>query len=440
MSDDAGDGDGAYDEVPDAAPLATPPAEPEPEGTGTISGGAAVIMSALSDLHDGRGSLPDAEYEAMRAEMEEAGLCDAHGNFDIESVKEALRSAERNEGVPEGVDEEIYFGMFHAAEDGDAAKLAELLGTGLDVNARSADDEGTVLHTAALEGHLDCALLLLARGGDATARDEDYSTPLHDASAGGYTAIVAALLEQGAAAVVSAQDDDGDTPLHLCCNADAEGCARLLLAAGADVALKNKKGKTPQMLGSAAFKALRLFEKPPPPPPPPLDVVLRAIGSKPQLNGLIASLVDWDGARGRYHVRVATKAEGADEGAAAEGGVEGEAEVASMWVLPDKVILPPGAEICVLGDECIVGVIAPAEAADGAAAAAAAAAGGAAGGGDAAVNFVSLKGQQARRAHKHSELLLLAYAPSSDAEGFAVPKAAPKVVTEAAATEAEAKS
>ena len=71
MSDDAGDGDGAYDEVPDAAPLATPPAEPEPEGTGTISGGAAVIMSALSDLHDGRGSLPDAEYEAMRAEMEE---------------------------------------------------------------------------------------------------------------------------------------------------------------------------------------------------------------------------------------------------------------------------------------------------------------------------------------------------------------------------------
>ena len=43
----------------------------------------------------------------------------------------------------------------------------------------------TLLHLACLYAHEECAQLLLANGADVTVVDEDCSTVLHDAAAGG---------------------------------------------------------------------------------------------------------------------------------------------------------------------------------------------------------------------------------------------------------------
>ena len=66
-------------------------------------------------------------------------------------------------------------------------------------------------YRAAYNGHTEIAVLFLAGGADADARDENGWTPLHGAAYKGHLEIVAALLAKKAA--VNAKDVDGDTPL-----------------------------------------------------------------------------------------------------------------------------------------------------------------------------------------------------------------------------------
>ena len=60
----------------------------------------------------------------------------------------------------------------------------------------------------------------------------------HAASSYGHPQVVSFLVEHGAD--VHAQDEDGDTPLHAC---ESVECARLLLAAGADLGATNRKDR-----------------------------------------------------------------------------------------------------------------------------------------------------------------------------------------------------
>lgn len=48
----------------------------------------------------------------------------------------------------------------------------------------------TLLHLSCLYAHEECAQLLLEHGADVTVVDEDCSTVLHDAAAGGYASNV----------------------------------------------------------------------------------------------------------------------------------------------------------------------------------------------------------------------------------------------------------
>lgn len=97
-----------------------------------------------------------------------------------------------------------------AAEEGDAARVKELLKWGVDVDVDAADQSG--------------------------------KTALHKASAGGWTAIVKRLLRAGAN--IDVANYEGRTPLHFAVHYEQLDVVKLLLRAGAAFAA-DSEGKHP---------------------------------------------------------------------------------------------------------------------------------------------------------------------------------------------------
>lgn len=85
------------------------------------------------------------------------------------------------------------------------------------------------LHDAAINGHLEIAKALLARGADANARGAIGLTPLHFAAQSGSAPIVKALLVSGAKGGAM---DHGHTPLDLAAGNGHRAVVSLLKAAG----------------------------------------------------------------------------------------------------------------------------------------------------------------------------------------------------------------
>ncbi|WVY96718.1 hypothetical protein V8G54_028869 [Vigna mungo] len=113
------------------------------------------------------------------------------------------------------------------------------------------EDGDTALHLTCLYGHLACVQLLLERGANIEAKDEDGAIPLHDACAGGrFTEIVQLLLNRANSAehikrMLESVDSEGDTPLHHAARGEHVDVIRLLLSNGASSTKENLYGKTP---------------------------------------------------------------------------------------------------------------------------------------------------------------------------------------------------
>ncbi|KAK7267796.1 hypothetical protein RIF29_20475 [Crotalaria pallida] len=127
------------------------------------------------------------------------------------------------------------------------------------------EDGDTALHLTCLYGHLECVQLLLERGANMEAKDDDDAIPLHDACAGGYTEIVQLLLNRANDAehikrMLESVDSEGDTPLHHAARGEHVDVIRLLLSKGASLTKTNLFGKTPAELPDQGTEAKRLLE------------------------------------------------------------------------------------------------------------------------------------------------------------------------------------
>ena len=100
--------------------------------------------------------------------------------------------------------------VFDSTRQGDAARLADLLGRGLPPNIRNHNGD-SLLMLAAYHGHRDAARVLLENGADPQLRNDKGQTPLAGAAFKGDLAMIKLLLEHGAD--VEGASPDGKTAL-----------------------------------------------------------------------------------------------------------------------------------------------------------------------------------------------------------------------------------
>jgi len=106
-------------------------------------------------------------------------------------------------------------------------------------------DKKTVLHIVCRMGDAEIAKLLIEKGADVNAKDQDDKTPLHSASENGHLKVVDLLIKEGADVNVE-NKVLGETPLNFAVNKGHLDIAKLLIENKADVNVKNKIwGETP---------------------------------------------------------------------------------------------------------------------------------------------------------------------------------------------------
>lgn len=139
-----------------------------------------------------------------------------------------------------------------AVRRGDLTNVKTLV-TEKNVNSRSTWGF-TPLNVACYCGHLEIINFLLDSGADVRLDDGEGWTPLHAACRSDRTDAVKLLLDRGAADSANMRAGNCDTPLFVACKSkgDLNGdVVQLLIGAGANVNMKNHKGRTPLMIATA---------------------------------------------------------------------------------------------------------------------------------------------------------------------------------------------
>ena len=105
-------------------------------------------------------------------------------------------------------------------------------------------EERTPLHCACEKCHLPIAEYLISKGADAKAKDENGDYVIHYASKNGLLPIVQYLIEQQNVDI-DIKGYEERTPLHCACYFNYLDIVKYLVAKGANIKAKDKKGKTP---------------------------------------------------------------------------------------------------------------------------------------------------------------------------------------------------
>ncbi|XP_036919041.1 ankycorbin isoform X2 [Sturnira hondurensis] len=138
--------------------------------------------------------------------------------------------------------------LLQAVENGDAEKVASLLGK-KGASATKQDSEGkTAFHLAATKGHVECLRVMVTHGVDVTAQDTAGHSALHLAAKNGHHEYIKKLLQSKCPA--ESTDSSGKTALHY---AAARGClpaVQVLCEHRSPVNLKDSDGNIPLLLAA----------------------------------------------------------------------------------------------------------------------------------------------------------------------------------------------
>lgn len=112
----------------------------------------------------------------------------------------------------------------------------------------------TLLHLAAENGHEGVVKLLLEKGADITAQDQSGATALHVAAEKGFDGMfrLLQLVWRGSSfdKAIETVDRAGCSPLHSAAANNCQVIIRILLEEGANIAMKNVRGRTPLHLAA----------------------------------------------------------------------------------------------------------------------------------------------------------------------------------------------
>ncbi|XP_052238609.1 transient receptor potential cation channel subfamily A member 1 homolog [Dreissena polymorpha] len=153
--------------------------------------------------------------------------------------------------------------LHHAALRGDEVACEQLLiyaKQGVNVNAQDVQ-RMSPLHTAVCQSHSDIVRQLLKAGADARSKDEDLSTPLHEAATIGNTIIGSLIFDNCVLAdgtpdvdkenlLLLDKDEDGNTPFVLAVGAGKTKFIQFLIKKGADINVSNNMRMTPLHLAA----------------------------------------------------------------------------------------------------------------------------------------------------------------------------------------------
>ena len=133
--------------------------------------------------------------------------------------------------------------LHSAVDEGDIARVEDLLSSGVDVDQMSSFNEAP-LHRAALHGRADIAEMLLDRGAKIATRNADGYEPVHLAVIFGSLPVLRLLLARGAD--VNARGFADWTPLHVAFGHRwASEAVGILVSAGANLNALDRLGETP---------------------------------------------------------------------------------------------------------------------------------------------------------------------------------------------------
>jgi ankyrin repeat protein len=140
-----------------------------------------------------------------------------------------------------------------AAKEGRLEVVRYLLDEGADINLRPPSGY-TAVGLACIMGRVEAAALLLARGADISPLAHGW-IPLMGASRSGHADVVELLLAHGCSDIDRYWHSTGQTALHIACSCGRAEILGLLLGAGADPHLvERREGRTPLAIAVAEGK------------------------------------------------------------------------------------------------------------------------------------------------------------------------------------------